>query len=600
MATAGLFARFLRLLGHRRALAAIALLAALLTLPTLRIGFYADDFAQLSIIERTHPAVRQIPLLDLYRFAPEDRAAFAQLVEHGPLPWFTDPRLKIHFFRPLASAFRLAEHALFGRWAPGHHLGSVLLYAALVFAAGLLYRAMLSVRGGGPAAVTATLAALCFAVAEPHGQPVYWVAGCHLLVALLPAVLALAAHVRHVREGWRPGAYLAPLALVISLLASEAALGGVLYWLAFDALGPAPAPASSPRARLRASLPALAIAAAYAIAYKALGYGAAHSGAYLDPAGDPVSFARALPTRIPALLAEAFTGFPSDLSAVFSAVPFVVAGIVATLAMIAIARLVWPAVPAEERAALRWMLPGAFASLVLAAGGFPGGRLLSFPSLGVAFFIAVLLRRSLDVASGVALAAGRGFLIVVHLVLAPIALVSGAFTTAGIAERGFHAYSDAEIRGPSPFRVVVLAASDPLVAFYPGLAGVLYRPADAGSWQVLSTAKHEHRLTRTAPDRIRLDVIGGRMLESAFDENFRARRVPFAVGDRFPLGGVTVTVVAAEGGFPTAIEAAFDVPADDPSLILLTWREGRLRRFSPPPVGSSVVLPWEPGPFLFF
>ena len=593
---AGLLARLLRLLAHPRAPAAIALLAVLCALPTVTAGFYSDDFLQMAILERTVPAVRHVSVLDLYRFVPTNRAEAAEMVLRGPVPWFADPALKLHFLRPVSCAFLVAQHALWGRWAAGYHLGSLLLYVALVLAAGAFYR-VLTAEKAPDGAVTASLAMLCFALTGSHNQPVAWIAGCHLLVAALPAVLALAAHVRHVRDGWRPGAVLAPLGLLVSLLASEAGLGGLLYWLAFDALGPAPAHRATPRARLAASLPALALGALYAIGYRALGYGAAGSDGYLDPAADPGGFALAALTRVPALLGEAFTGFPADLYAFLPHAPFVAAGLAGTLGMAVLARVVLPAIPAGERATLRWLLPGAFAAIVLVCGGFVGGRLLVFPSLGIAYLIAVLLHRSVAVAlHRRALTAARAVLVVLHLVLGALAFTSGALFIGGMSRSIIQAYQGLEVEGPGPYRVVVVAASDPFVALYSPLVGALYRPVDAYSWQVLSTAKYDHRVTRTGPNRLRLDVLGGHMAEGIFDHILRTKKLPFHEGDRVALLGGDVTVLAVDRGLPTAIEAAFDVSVDDPAIQMVVWRGGRLARFRPPPVGESVDIRWEPGP----
>lgn len=588
--------RLLRSLGHRHALAAITLLAALLALPSVTVGFFADDYSQLAIIERSVPQVAAIPRFDLYRFIPEGRAAFAEFMERGPLPWYCDPHLKIHFFRPLASALLVAEHAIFGRWAVGYHLTSVLAYAALAYVVGRLYRAVFSTPDEGPGALTAALAALCFALTSSHAQPVAWIAGRHMLIAAIPAALALAAHIRHVRDGWRPGAFLAPLCAALSLLASESALGGLAFWLAFDAFGPLP----SRRARLRAALPALGIVAVYAVGYKALGYGAAGNSAYLDPASDPLTFARAALTRVPALLSEAFTGFPSDLSAAFPILPFAAAGLLATLAMAALTRAVLPAIPAEERAALRWLLPGSLGALLLASGGFPGGRLLLFPSFGLAVWTAILLRRAGGL-PGRALAVGRGWLFFLAFVLGPISLPFGAVANGEVARKGFEVYRTIEIdQGPRPIRAVVLVASDPMVAFYPPLMAVLLRPQDVYSWQVLSTARYPHRITRTGPNRLQVEILGGRLMEGGFDRNFRSAKTPFHVGDRVPLLDAAVTVKALDAGLPSVLEAEFAVPVDDPTLRLLVWRDGRLRRVTFPAMGSVVETRWEPGPFGFF
>jgi len=107
----------------------------------------------------------------------------------------------------------------------------------------------------------------------------------------------------------------------------------------------------------------------------------------------PRGFALALVTRGPALLGDYFAGLPSDLFNFLPAALFVVVGLGAAAGMIALYRLTRPAIPDDERAALRWLLPGAAGSLLLAAGGFPGGRLLLFASFGFAFLVAVLIHR---------------------------------------------------------------------------------------------------------------------------------------------------------------------------------------------------------------
>ncbi|MFT3772344.1 MAG: hypothetical protein QM820_43670 [Minicystis sp.] len=601
----GWFARFLRLFERPRALPVIVALAALIVLPTLRVGFYSDDYSLLALIEHSHPALSNGSPYDLYRFVPGDRAELAGFIQRGPLPWFADPALKLHFFRPLSSLLLTLDHALWGRSPAGYHVTCVILYVALVLAAGLFYRAILGLRAGaaGPAVVTATLAAFVFALDAGHFQPVAWIAGRHLLVAALPAVIGLMAHVRFVRERWRPGLWIGPTGVVLSLLAGEAGLGAVVYWLAFDALGPAPAEASSARARLRASLPALVIAALYAVAYKLLGLGAAGSGAYLDPATDPLGFAAAAATRVPALLGDSFVGIPSELITVAPAAPLVVIGLAAAAAMFGLYRLARPVIPDDERLALRWLLPGAFVSLVLAAGGFPGSRLLVLPSLGAAFLVAVLLHRGaerLAAAPGIGLRIGRVFLVAVHLVLAPLAVVSNAFSYADLGRQGLDVLRRADLRGPRPRQVVILAASDPMVAFYPAAILALLDP---GAWAPgRSSPPPSTTIASPAPARpAYASTSSGAPSWMAPSRRSSALPVPrstSAIGSSSQ--GVAVTVLALDQGAPTAIEATFDGPLDDPALHLLVWRDGRLVRVSPPPLGASIDLPWSPGPFRFF
>jgi hypothetical protein len=61
------------------------------------------------------------------------------------------------------------------------------------------------------------------------------------------------------------------------------------------------------------------------------------------------------------------------------------------------------------------------------------------------------------------------------------------------------------------------------------------------------------------------------------------------------LTGATVTVLAVDGLVPTSLDATVNVPLDNPTLALLTWRDGRRVRFVLPPEGASVDLPRSHG-----
>lgn len=595
----GRLARLLHLLAHRRSPAVVVAVATLIALPALQMGLYSDDYGQLAQIEHTIPAFSDVAPWDLYRFIPADRATYRLFMEVGPMPWFSDPDLKLHFFRPLSSLLLALDHALWGRRAIGYHVTSILLYAAAVAAAGLFFRAVARAPREGSAAVTAVLASILFAVDAGHFQPIGWTAGRHLLVAALPACLALAAHVRATRDGWAPGRWLAPTGMAVALLGSEAALGAVAYWLAYDAFGPG---FRSRRDRLHAAIPVLAVVAIYTVIYKLGRFGAAGSGVYLDPATEPLAFAAALPARLAALLADTFTHAPADFS-FFAADLYLALGLTGAVATVTLYALVRPAVPEDERAALRWLLPGSIAAMILAAGGFPGSRLLLFPGLGAAYLVAVLIRRGTDRLAerrSILIAAGRAYLILVHLILGPLFFLGSGPNFADLARQGHQIVERAEVSGSGLGRVVILSGSDPLATFYPATVVALEQPARAGSWNVISLASHDHRAIRTGRSSFHLDVLGGRMLDGPFERVFRSARRPFRVGDKASIRGGTVTVAAIDRGAPTAVDVDLDVDLDDPGLFLLTWRDGHLARIKPPPVGASVDLPWSPGPYRFF
>ncbi len=590
-ASPGRLMRFFQLLAHPRALPAIVVLAAMFSLPSLFAGFFADDFIFIAQLEGNVPSSEHTSPFDLYRFAPGDPAEFDRSIRDGPYPWFTNPSYKLHFCRPLTSLLITLDHSVWGHNALGYHLTSVLLYAALVLCAGLFFRVVVGVRHPGPAAVTPMLAALLFAIDAHHVYPAGWVACRHLVIAAIAAALGLTAHVRFIRDGWRPGAWLGPLGIVIALLGGEAGLGGVAYWLAFDALGPAAPERSSPRARLLAAAPVLAIAATYVCAYVLLGFGAAGDSVYVDPANNPLGFLRAVAERVPALAAIALTGFPEYIP-LLPAAPFVVAGFAVAAALFALYRITRPAIADAERAAVRWLVPGALLSLVLISAGLTTARLLILPSLGTAFFLAVLIYRGSQrlaaAGSHRGLRAGRGMLVAAHLILAPVVFVAGSIMVAVLASKYRAVFFQADIDHSARSHVVVLAAWDPFIGYYPGWVAQALAPRAVSAWHIVSMAQSGHRFTRTGPASFRLDVLDGAMPPAL--RGLRSPETPLRVGDSVDLTGAKVTVAAVNGVVPTSLDVTVDVPLDDPALALLIWRDGRYVRFVPPPVGATVQL----------
>jgi hypothetical protein len=584
-----------RLLRHPRALLAALFLAVLLPLPWITLGFFTDDYIHAAMLEGRAPAGSS--WLDLYRFTTGDPEFMRDSIARGWLPWWTQLDHKVHFLRPLSSALIALDHRIFGDDPLGYHLHSIAWYLGLVVAAGLLLRRAIPGATGG-------LALVLFAVDEAHGAPVGWIACRHLLVAAVPSVLGLYAHLRYREDGWRPGRYLSFAGLALGFLGGEAALGAVAYWIAYEIAGPCGSRAPGWRPRLLDTLPVLGFSAIYFVAYKAFGFGAFGNEVYVEPLSDPRGFALALARRLPILVGDLFAGVPSDLSHSLPKAPFIAAGVVAIGGIGLLYRAALPAIPEAERRAVRWLVPGALLALVATLGGIPGSRLLLLPSLGGAVLLATILRYGLRRVAGARLGAaglalrrfGWGAVALVHAVLAPILFAANALVLAPIARSIEEIARTAEIDGPRPSRVFVVAGSDPMAALFPGFVRLVEEPRSMVSWQVLSMAKYSHRLARNGASSFQLAPIEGRMLEGPFEKLYRTSRAPFRAGDVVAIDGAKVTVIAVDQGAPTLIEVRFDVPLEHASLCLLAWQGGRLRRIVLPRVGESVELVWEPGP----
>ncbi|MCI0573452.1 MAG: hypothetical protein L0Y66_22130, partial [Myxococcaceae bacterium] len=567
----------------------LALLGALLvSLPTLGMGFFGDDYAHLLMLEGM-PGVPGGPF-DLFRFTGGNPEGVQGLIQRGPYPWWTLPELKLAFWRPLSSALAVLDHGLFGRSAVGYHVHSVAWYLGLVAVLGVLLRRVL------PGAL-GVLTLLLYAVDDAHALPVGWIANRNALVAVTPALVGLWMHLewREAGRGWaRP---LSLVCLALGLTGGEAALGVFAYLLAYEALGAR----DGTTERMRAVVPAVLLGLVYVAAYKALGYGASGSGSYLDPLGEPLRFLAAAAVRVPALLSGLLLGAPVDLWPFVPATrpALVIAGVAGAGLFAWLLRAAWPALPAEERRHLRWLFVGAALSLVPVAATFPSGRLLLVPGLGGCAAVAVALRhgwRSWARREGRhgGLAVATGGLVLAHVVGAPLGwpvTVLAAREANAQAERMLQVTAgelDTE-RLPTQ-RLVVLPTPVPTLGMFAPMVWAARGHVLPRSWWTLSLSLEPHVLTRTGPSAFELSLRGGHFHTSEFEQLFRGPAHALPVGAQVQLDGMRVTVLEAGEEGPTRLGFALDVPLEDDSLVLLHWRDGGLRRLPPPAIGVPVAL----------
>ena len=600
------------LLADRRIFAIAVAAGMLLALATLTVGFVLDDYGFILWLDGS--PTRQVTPFDLYEFANADRVANYEMLRRGPWPWWADLDLKVRFFRPLSSALVWADYNVFGHAPLGYHVHAVVWYVLLLVVVGLVLRTALSPR-------IFALAFLLYAVSGSHAHAVGWISGRHILVAGVPALGGLAAHLHYRERGFRAGRWLRFAGILAGLLGGEVALGALLYWFAYEAVG-APDRATAPGTPARerswrervpgAALP-LGIAVAYFVAYRAAGYGAAHSDAYFEPSADPKRFAMAAAVRVPLLLGELVGGTSSELAMVTSVAPFVAAGILALLAFGALVRTIWPTLPDGDRHALRWLGTGAVLATIVTVGGYPGSRLLVLPKIGGSALVAAIILQigqrlaepALRGAARLALRAARAVLVFVHAAFAPIMFLA---TVGMLRQMGASGDIDrtldpllgsAEPPTGKPSKVVVLAASDPVAGIYVGGARAMRAPKTVSAWVTLSMARGTHRIERTG-DRTLVMTVDPGMLYGSFEVVFRASDRPVHHGERVDLEDMTVTVREVKEGHPTSFQVDFrSLSLDDPSLKLLIWREAQLV-----PVhlakGERIEVPWSPGPTRFF
>ncbi len=567
-------------------------LGLLVALPTLAVGFFADDQGFIAALRSPHAP----PFWDLFRFSSGRPEAVRALVESGHLPWWTSPEFKLHLLRPLAGAL-FALDARFFHEAWGYHLHSLAWYAVWLVALGYLYRRALP-------GSSSTIAWVVFAFSDAHLEAYGWPSARHVLIGAVPSALGLIAMLK-ASEGWRPGRWLTPLAFAIGLAGSEVALGGLAFWTMFQLFGIAPVDGRSRTwsERITGAMLPSGMGCVYLGIYRAFDFGARGGSAYHDPISEPLPFFRAAVLRIPTLLGDSLVGVPAEVSVRTDGTVLAWIGIGAVAFFGLLLWLCWGALSEVERRALRWLVPGALATTLMGASGFPSGRVMFLPDVGFAALIGVLLRAGfVKLAEGTKHAAPRGVriagalvLLLVHVVIAPLHTVITSLHLRRLARESERAARTAEL-GDANGEQIFLVASDPLIFMY--LRGILSeeKPGSIGCWAVLSAASSSHRLTRTGTQTLSLESLERPLLEGAFETIFRATNRPLAVGDQVQQCGATLQVAEVHDGKPVRIDVDFHGSLDAPKVSLMAWQQGRLRRIKLPPVGGSTDLTWEHGP----
>ena len=567
-------------LSDRRAIPAIVVLGVLVAVPSLWIGFYQDDYNLIAALRR---GVR--PFYDLFRFATGNVRSNEALIASGEYPFWIAPDFKLHLIRPLSSIVLTIDNAVFGNHPLGYHLDTLAWYAALLVGVSMLFRRVLP-----PA--SATLSLLVFALRTSHTLCFAWISARHVLVGAVPAVFALVAYVRAVRDGSIRALVLATCLLVLGLAGSEVALGIVPFWIGFY-LVEVPAKGGSRRA-VASIAPVVLVAAAYLAAYAALGGGAHAALGYRDPIGDTDSFIDSALQRIPIYLGDALLGIPAEVGARFSL--FESLGI--ALLAVSLCAILFRAMTREMREqtrALAWLAPAA----VLALG--PGlatlwGHALVIADLGFSALIGTLLLAAIDgiKRSGVGAMKLVGFaaatlvLGVCHVIIPPILTLRSTTTTARRSEISTTMAMTAEL-GPPAKTVLLVGAPDALTYFYAPEVLETLAPERLACWSALVPSNGPYRLTRTDVKSLRLEEMDPPRNNRY--SSFLAASRSFSVNDQVEQCGVKIRIRGVRSGTPTALVIETDDSLDDGRFELLGMKDFRLRRVRMPAVGESVLLP---------
>lgn len=572
-----------------------------LAAPSITTGLSADDWLQSMIARGVHP-IAGLPQsrFDLFSFVGHAPGNTLTQMNVGILPWWTDPEVKLAFWRPLSALTHVLDWAAWPGSPASMHVHSLLWFALALGAVAAFYRRFFVAFGdarasGDPAdpgaprapqlAWASGLATLLYAVDDAHGPALGWIANRNAMVAVAAAMPVLLAHDRWRRHGWRAGAWAAPACLAVALGAGESALAVAAYLAAYAlCLDRAPWKVS-----VRSLLPYLAVVVVWRIVYHALGFGTAYSGVYVDPGAEPIAFLRVLPSRAAFLLAAQLAGPWSDFAALWSFVsPHAernALGIAA--AVVALFAALFAPLCRRDRLA-RFFAVGALGAVIPVASTFPADRLLWFVGVGAMGLVARWLELRPRAGWATLVAA---LIVAIHLVAAPPLLALRARSMVTVSRpilRADQTVPPSKTLG-SGMLVLVNPPSDLFAAYIVILRASRGEPLPITRW--LATGTTDVAVTRLDERTLDVRPTDG-FIPFVSERMLRRLDRPFCRGQRIALAGVEVTVVEVTAdGRPAEIRARFDRALEDPSLRWLAWRKSGFSPWTPPPLGSRVVLP---------
>ncbi|MFH1743502.1 MAG: hypothetical protein ABIH23_31240 [bacterium] len=549
--------------------------------------------------------------MGMFRFLDGTPERAHRFMDVGVAPWWTYEKIRLSFWRPITALTHVLDYGLWPSSSELMHLQSMLWFALLVVAAGMLYRRIIGVTWA------AGLAAFLFAIDDVHGAPVFWLANRHALIAAIFGILTLCAH-DHGRKGdgekWK---YLAPMLLFLGLLSSEAtaaAFGYLLSYTLFLDTGPM-------KERIKVLAPYIFLLIIWRVVYNILGYGASGSDTYVDPIREPLRFCFAVLQRLPILLFGGLAWPPADIYLFFSthvAPIFAVTAIVLILAACGLFLPIWR----HCKRSHFWMLGIVLSALPFCAA-IPSNRnltLVAFGAVGLlAQWIYGLLHSSASLPQSrlwrIPVSIGCCILLFIHIICAPLSLRNQLnslrkiqpaveqLVDIGISDRHIAQQDVILVNPPTGLFISYLLPIRflnhlPIPAHIrmlaPGYDDLQLYRKDENTLVVRPEGGYFRRPGPLPREQGTIaSHIGPSNILRHFESLFRSETHPMRLGQKVKLNGVTIEITGlTEDGRPAEATFRFDFDLENNALIWLRWNseEGRYVNYVPPRAGETVTV----------
>jgi hypothetical protein len=531
-----------------------ASLAAVLSLPSLRLGLVADDhvFAE-QVSSGRVPAWRLFEL---------PAVVSAELRASGGMVWWASPRLSLRFLRPLASLTHWLEFRCYASSPWLMLLTNVVLYASCVGLCAALYRRL------SPSVPVALLASWMFAIDEAHAGVVSWISARNSLLCAVFSFAALFTQIeaRATRRRWLQVGSASCVAL--ALASGESGVWALALLAAY-------AVSFEPRtlvARLTTIWPQSMVGAVWAAVYLGGGYGVRGSSLYRE-LSQPLTVLVQGVGDLPLWITTAFG--PSFVSVLAMWPP--ATGRLATLPLALL--LMWSLWPSLDRSPqCRFFAVSAVLGVVPLLATIPQDRLTMGIGFGAFGWLACYL---VEVRSW-----WRHALFGLNAVL-PLALFP--LLLGGPTRRLEYAAQLLVAKQGAVRQVVLLNSPVEILNWYVRVLDP--RPR---SFHTLYTGGSELRVKRVAADALEVSAARG-WGYAPLERVFCSRHDLPHAGEVRSVRDMRVEVLGStEDGRPARVRFAFPTRLESAERSWLVWQGTAPVRWAPPALGTEVVLAAQP------
>lgn len=586
----------------------VTCLALVLAWGALSTGLQFDDYVH--CVKILHPDMLpdiQNPITELFDFADGNSQKNEYKIKKGLFPWWTFAELKISFFRPLAALTHLLDYhylpasrelADVQKSSKMMHIHSLVWFAAMVFAAALLYRRIIT-----PLWI-AGLAGLLFAIDDAHGIPAAWLANRNGLMAAAFGFSALYFHDRWRRDAWKGGAFIAPLLLLLSLFSAEAGIAVCGYLLSYELF----LVSGNWKKKAVGLLPYFLLAVLWFKIYNTLGCGTYGSGLYIDPGRTPLVFLKHLFERLPVLL---FGQWSVPDALFYGYLPKPQAYIALILIYIALGFITLFLLPViKHNTVARFWTLGMLLSLFPISATVPSDRLLIFTGLGAMGLLALSLaswfekKRWLPASRiwRVLAAILAVELILVHLIWSPFAFTRKIQSMKNYTEKTIEA-PVSKLAKFTPFSKKTLIFINPpvpfAVAFIPFFCEKYMLPVPEKVY-ILASGFSPHITIERRDDASLIMTPENGFIVNDYDRLYRDTEHPMHVGQKVEMENMQAEVLSLTADDrPLRVRFTFSHPLGHESLIFLAWENDEFVPFKLPEKGKEVSLDLKVTPKVF-